>query len=140
MSSSSVYVCILRTRVYIVLCTSGTRARGSVGGDGFGEEELGKQEDEVVDEMYGVLSCGLFKLQSKLNHSCAPNARIVCAFTDGSIDLVACEEVRCGDELLNAYIDPREQDGARRRSMLRSSYGFECGCARCAREKKAGNE
>ena len=47
--SSSVYVCILRTRVYIVLCTSGTRARGSVGGDGFGEEELGKQEDEVVD-------------------------------------------------------------------------------------------
>ena len=90
--------------------------------------------DAVGDEMYGVSGCGIFKLQSKLNHSCAPTVRRVCAFTDASLDLVACRDIAPGEELTNAYVDPA-LEGPRRRQILRATYGFVCACSKCAPER-----
>eukprot|EP00966_Prymnesium_polylepis_P329757 7385434-Prymnesium_polylepis.2 len=89
--------------------------------------------DEVYAEMYGVRGGGLFKLHSKINHSCTPSTSLVCSFTDSTIDVVAKTAIRAGEELTLGYVDPT-LDGSRRRMTLRTCYGFECTCKRCKLE------
>ena len=87
--------------------------------------------DQVCDEVYGVRGGGLYKLQSKINHSCTPNARLVCGFTDATIDVVALRPIARHEEVTISYINPAF-DRARRRSLLQAGYGFDCECALCA--------
>ena len=93
--------------------------------------------DEVHADVYGVRGGAVFKLHSKLNHSCEPNAKLVCAFTESTIDVVAKTDIRAGDELTIGYVEP-SLDLGRRRQTLRSCYGFDCACARCEREQRLG--
>ena len=72
------------------------------------------------------------KLQSKMNHECAPSGKVVCSFTDSTIDIVATREIQRGEELTLSYVDPK-LDKAQRRRMLRDCYGFECKCKECTR-------
>ena len=75
----------------------------------------------------------LFVLQSKINHACAPNAKLVCAFTDATIDIVAERDLRRGDEICISYIGPG-LGRVRRRQLLRANYGFGCVCSLCSSE------
>ena len=92
-----------------------------------GDEKI----DEVADAVYGARGGALYKFQSKMNHSCMPNARLLCSFTDASIDVVACADVPAGTEVLISYVNPAS-DRAHRQRVLRASYGFACTCAACA--------
>jgi len=96
----------------------------------------GERPDEVADAEYGAGGAVLFKLQSKINHSCEPCAKLVAAFTDATIDVVAEQDIAEGTEISISYVNPA-LDRTRRRQMLRTAYGFSCTCARCTRD---GNE
>ena len=89
--------------------------------------------DEVADAAYGARGSSLFVLQSKINHACAPNAKLVCAFTDATIDIVAERDLRRGDEICISYIGPG-LGRVRRRQLLRTNYGFGCVCSLCSSE------
>ena len=93
----------------------------------------GERVDEVADEVYGARGGAVFLLQSKVNHSCKPNAKIVCSFTDATIDLVAAADLPAGAEVTISYIAPN-LDRARRRQLLRAGYGFACTCELCGPE------
>ena len=81
---------------------------------------------------------GFFALQSCLNSDCDPNVapRKEDTDDDGRCVLVATRDVREGEELTMCYVD-ESADVAARRAELRD-YGFECACARCAREAQGG--
>ena len=87
--------------------------------------------DEVCTVIYGIRGGGLYRLQSKMNHACEPAAKVVCAFTDSTIDVVATRNITRGEELTLSYVDPSVGDQARRRRTLRDCYGFDCRCATC---------
>ena len=92
-----------------------------------------ERADEVADVAYGARGAALFVLQSKINHSCRPCCKLVCAFTDATIDVVADADIGVGQEITISYVSPA-LDGARRRQMLKASYGFSCACEACAKE------
>ena len=77
---------------------------------------------------------GFFALQSCVNSDCDPNVAPIKedADVDGRCVLVARRDIREGEELTMCYVD-ESADVATRRAELRD-YGFECACARCARE------
>lgn len=84
---------------------------------------------EAVDPAGGVC---LFSLGALLNHSCAPTA--------SRLPLPGCLVVRAsrplapGEEVTVSYIDVRKPLQSRHRE-LRSKWGFDCGCERCALEE-----
>lgn len=88
--------------------------------------------DQVADRVYGARGAALYVLQSKINHTCAqPTAKLVCAFTDATIDVVAQADLPAGAEITISYVPPT-LDAARRRQTLRASYGFTCKCELCS--------
>ena len=79
----------------------------------------------------GVTGAALYKPASRMNHACEPTAKVVCSFTDSTIDVVATRDVARGEELTLSYVDPSVGDHARRRRTLRDCYGFDCQCIAC---------
>ncbi|KAM0322462.1 hypothetical protein ACHAQA_009531 [Verticillium albo-atrum] len=74
---------------------------------------------------------GVFPEISRLNHDCRPNAAAWTGSTDLVHRAVAVRDVRPGEELSISYVDvlaPR----AERRARMQGSWGFQCGCERCA--------
>ncbi|XP_061166549.1 uncharacterized protein LOC133175464 [Saccostrea echinata] len=76
--------------------------------------------------------CGLFQLQSCLNHSCTNNVEVSDAEIEGygGVKVTAKSDVKEGDELFTTYIDtsmPRKL----RRAWLFRSFNFWCHCRRC---------
>ena len=87
--------------------------------------------DEVADAVYGVSGTALYRLQSKLNHSCDPCVRIVCAFADSTIDVVANRDIARGEELTSSFVGPGLGRAAQHR-LLRDCYGVDpCRCSAC---------
>ena len=69
---------------------------------------------------------------SAINHSCEPNCEF--AFIDSAdVIVVATRDIEEDEEITVAYV-PEELPLERRREELSTRYGFECRCARCARE------
>ncbi|KAL7721137.1 SET domain-containing protein [Entamoeba marina] len=78
---------------------------------------------------------GLYKFLNTLNHSCDPNCLLVNVDDTHSLTLIACKEIKEGDELTISYIDntvPKEK----RRSALKKGYSFICQCPKCLSEDK----
>ena len=82
---------------------------------------------------------GLFPLQATMNHNCEPNVSLLkeedeeeC---DGRVVARTTRDVDAGEELCNSYVDVTLPLRRRRRELR--EYGFECDCARCARELAA---
>lgn len=76
--------------------------------------------------------CGLFQLQSCLNHSCTNNVQVSDAEIEGygGVNVIAKADIKEGDELFTTYIDtsmPRRL----RRAWLFRSFNFWCHCRRC---------
>eukprot|EP00931_Biecheleriopsis_adriatica_P017905 TRINITY_DN12691_c0_g1_i1.p1 TRINITY_DN12691_c0_g1~~TRINITY_DN12691_c0_g1_i1.p1 ORF type:complete len:488 (-),score=122.30 TRINITY_DN12691_c0_g1_i1:23-1486(-) len=74
----------------------------------------------------------LFASVARMNHSCAPNAKI--AFPGNSARLTATSvlNVSPGDELCICYVNQEADVQTRRRRLL--EYGFTCSCSRCLSE------
>jgi hypothetical protein len=87
----------------------------------------------------------LFRIQSKLNHSCTPNALVMQTGVDAGMLVRAATPILAGDEVCICYLD-LEPNGAlespsakakeaatvaARRQELLVRYGFWCSCERC---------
>jgi hypothetical protein len=80
----------------------------------------------------GVECCGIFSLQSKINHDCRPNSEArSCSFRSACIEIVAVRAIAPGDEVCISYLRPR-MSAAQRGADLLSNYGFKCACQACA--------
>lgn len=69
-----------------------------------------------------------------LNHSCAPNVCATYALSAGCAPrqlFVALRDISAGEELVHSYVDACHPPHVRAQS-LKTRYGFDCACARCA--------
>ena len=80
-----------------------------------------------------TVSSGLFPEQTLLNHSCRPNC--INCFRGLEVLLVACRDIKFGEELTINYIDLIKPVWERR-AMLKEKSFFECNCERCEEEVK----
>merc|ERR1712137_984076 len=93
--------------------------------------------EQLVQAQWPTLhGTGLFPSVARLNHSCAPNAKI--DFPSNSAQLVATslQPLVAGQELCISYIRKDQDVHTRRRQLL--EYGFVCQCERCAQEDTGG--
>lgn len=79
---------------------------------------------------------GLYVAQSKMNHSCLPNAEVSFRHSNHVASIVAVENIKPGDEICISYLDEchRERSRHSRQKELRDNYLFVCGCIRCIKE------
>jgi hypothetical protein len=88
--------------------------------------------DSHYSDICGVKGCGIFALQSKINHDCSPNSQArSCTFRSACIEIVALRPIAAGDEVSISYVGPG-MSAAQRRADLWSNYGFKCACGACS--------
>lgn len=124
------------------------------------EKALGGPEDErlaldgLIDAVYERLDevsgmqfvnnegSALYALQSKINHSCRPNAQATFPHADHTLALVAERAIEAGEEILISYLDECALERSRhsRQKELRENYLFVCGCGKCAEEAEQPDE
>jgi hypothetical protein len=82
----------------------------------------------------GSIHSYVFHRVSRFNHSCSPNAVLVCNPTAEHACIYATRDVPAGVELTLNY----GADGAlpERQQHLRTCFGFNCACARCTAEAR----
>ncbi|XP_002163562.2 histone-lysine N-trimethyltransferase SMYD5 isoform X1 [Hydra vulgaris] len=106
-----------------------------------------EQIDAFIDQLYlhmekesgSFLNCegsGLFKMQSRCNHSCYPNAEATFPYNNSTLVLVATEDITKDEEICVCYLDECQRSRSRhsRRKLLRENYLFECTCSLCESE------
>lgn len=73
---------------------------------------------------------GLFAVHSKLNHSCAPNCKVVSEFSSARIRVVTTRKLPPSTQALISYCD-RSLPTAERQKLLKGGYLFQCQCNPC---------
>jgi hypothetical protein len=100
---------------------------------------LGFSHDQLLQNVLGMqcnaFDSGVFLFNAIFNHDCNPNC---VKFTPekahaGVSEVRVAQKIRKGEPLTISYLYPREQSRAKRRANLRDQFGFDCGCALCAR-------
>ena len=88
--------------------------------------------DAADDSDEFVTGMALFRIQSCINHSCAPNARMTYSRHEacGHAWVRALRDIGPGEELQICYLDLSLPVIARQQ-QLREQYGFTCACVRC---------
>ena len=94
---------------------------------------IGTNAATIASEDGTPAGCAVSAHMGFTNHDCAPNC--AAAIRGGRVALTALRDLADGDELTISYVEPRLPYYERRR-VLRDSYGFDCDCDRCARERK----
>nr|CAB3266419.1 SET and MYND domain-containing protein 5 [Phallusia mammillata] len=102
------------------------------------------QLDTFIDKLYedlekvsgSFLNCegaGLYRVQSKCNHSCAPNAEVSFLHNDHRLTVKAINDVAAGEEITISYLSECELNRSRhsRQKHLRENYLFTCWCKKC---------
>lgn len=89
----------------------------------------GKPEAEV-DGM--GISTGLWVRAARINHSCVPNTEK--EFVGDMMLVRAKRPISAGEEILHSYVDERSTYKARKEALM-TTWGFECGCGLCERQK-----
>eukprot|EP00927_Polykrikos_kofoidii_P066614 TRINITY_DN62180_c0_g1_i1.p1 TRINITY_DN62180_c0_g1~~TRINITY_DN62180_c0_g1_i1.p1 ORF type:complete len:509 (+),score=102.94 TRINITY_DN62180_c0_g1_i1:99-1529(+) len=74
----------------------------------------------------------LFATVARINHSCAPNTKIVFPSNSACLNAVALTPVAAGDEICISYIQQEADVHVRRRRLL--EYGFVCNCPLCQQQ------
>mmetsp|Transcript_155364 Transcript_155364/g.289910 ORF Transcript_155364/g.289910 Transcript_155364/m.289910 type:complete len:500 (-) Transcript_155364:41-1540(-) len=75
---------------------------------------------------------GLFMSVARINHSCAPNVKVLFPMNSARLQAIALTPVNAGEELCISYIRQEADVKTRRRQLL--EYGFNCVCEKCVRE------
>ena len=98
----------------------------------------------IVDSLYASIGEGVYPCAAFLNHSCHPNCILryelgipyretPTMYHPPILQIVACRDIKAGDELTHSYVDlalPTPE----RQSRLLQTHGFECRCKRCLDE------
>ncbi|KAL3795466.1 hypothetical protein HJC23_000824 [Cyclotella cryptica] len=99
----------------------------------------------IVDSLHSSIGEGVYPCAALLNHSCYPNCILryelgipyenssTMSYHPPILQIVACRDIRKGDELTHSYVDlalPTPE----RQSRLLQTHGFECRCKRCSNE------
>lgn len=108
------------------------------------DDEKRSQIDDLIDSIYTrfnetvgeFLNCegsGLFLIQSKINHSCSPNAEIRFPESNAWLKVVALRDIKENEEICISYLDECQLSRSRhsRRKYLQENYLFECECEKC---------
>ncbi|KIO28086.1 hypothetical protein M407DRAFT_72305 [Tulasnella calospora MUT 4182] len=77
-------------------------------------------------------SMAVFPNAARMNHACAGASNVAYSWRqrEGRFYLHALRDVREGEELLSAYLDPK-MPRSERRKILKEKYQFDCQCASC---------
>ncbi|XP_067642634.1 histone-lysine N-trimethyltransferase SMYD5 [Eurosta solidaginis] len=100
--------------------------------------------DEYIDDIYNKVGefageflntegAGLYLLQSKINHSCVPNAQSTFPYSNDIVVLKAVAPIEVGDEICISYLDDCQLERSRhsRQKILKENYIFVCQCPKC---------
>lgn len=106
-----------------------------------------KEVDELIDALYTTLEetvgqflnnegSGLYLTQSKINHSCRPNAEIRFPYSNNVLQVVALREINADEEICISYLDECQLNRSRhsRQKYLQENYLFLCECEKCHEE------
>lgn len=107
-------------------------------------EEERKKVDQLIDDMYDKLDevagqflnsegTGLYVTQSKLNHSCRPNAEVRFPYSNYIVAVTATRDIQPGEEICISYLDECNLERSRhtRQKYLAENYLFVCKCIKC---------
>jgi hypothetical protein len=110
-----------------------------------------KQVDDVIDCIYTRFNetvgeflnnegSGLYSTQSKINHSCNPNAEITFPASNAVLAVVALRDIKENEEVSISYLDECQLSRSRhsRQKYLQENYLFLCECEKC--ESQIGDE
>lgn len=93
---------------------------------------------ERLDEHTGLQflnneGSALYSTQSKINHSCVPNAQPTFPHSDHTLALTALEDIEAGAEICISYLDECALERSRhsRQKELKENYLFVCRCGKC---------
>ncbi|EDW85184.1 uncharacterized protein Dwil_GK12748 [Drosophila willistoni] len=102
------------------------------------------QLDQEIDNLYAKVGefageflnnegSGLYLLQSKINHSCVPNACSTFPYSNDIVVLKALSPIQEGDEICISYLDECQLERSRhsRHKILCGNYIFICQCPKC---------
>ncbi|XP_052869012.1 histone-lysine N-trimethyltransferase SMYD5 [Anopheles cruzii] len=105
-------------------------------------DELYVKMDEAVGTFLNNEGSALYPTQSKINHSCAPNAEIVFPKSNHRLALRATRDLAPGKEVLISYLDECNLQRSRhsRQKHLREYYLFECQCEKCEKQVEDPDE
>ena len=103
--------------------------------------------DELIDTFYVTLEetvgqflnnegSGLYLRQSKINHSCSPNAEIRFPYSNNILQVVALRDINVDEEICISYLDECQLNRSRhsRQKHLQENYLFLCECEKCQEE------
>lgn len=83
-----------------------------------------------VENISGPENLGVFKVASRINHACIPNASR--RFTKAmNIVIISSEDIKKGDEITIDYEGACSVPVAMRRAHFLEKYGFHCRCRGC---------
>lgn len=76
---------------------------------------------------------GVFPIISNLSHSCSPNCRVSWDQKRKTLNLVAIQPLKVGDQVTICYDHDKVHEllVEKRQQYLRENYGFDCRCLRC---------
>ena len=106
-------------------------ARGIWNSNSFPMEDI--MADGLAAAKDGVHRSAVYRLCSRINHSCRPNCFAAWNALLGRQTLHALREIGQGEELTVAYVGGAEAGvRASRRQMLADKYHFDCACEACS--------
>lgn len=113
------------------------------------KDELDKYIDDLyfkVNEFAGEFlnneGSGLYTLQSKINHSCIPNAQSSFPYSNDIVVLKAITSIQSGEEICISYLDDCQLERSRhsRQKELKENYLFICNCPKCLEQTNDADE
>lgn len=108
------------------------------------KEDQRAEVDNLIDAIYTRFNdtigsflnnegSGLYVMQSKINHSCLPNAEITFPKSNHTLEVVALRDISAGEEICISYLEECQLLSSRhsRQKYLQENYIFLCGCEKC---------
>ncbi|XP_037947931.1 SET and MYND domain-containing protein 5 [Teleopsis dalmanni] len=98
--------------------------------------------DEFAGEFLNNEGSGLYLIQSKINHSCIPNAASTFPYSSDIVVLEALKPIEPGEEICISYLDECQLNRSRhsRQKHLKENYIFVCSCPKCIEQAGDPNE
>lgn len=111
------------------------------------KEKNREEIDNLIDSIYTRFNdtvgsflnnegSGLYVMQSKINHSCAPNAEITFPHGNHNLEIKALRNINSGEEICISYLDECQLERSRhsRQKYLQENYIFLCECEKCTNQ------
>lgn len=99
-------------------------------------DNLYNKLDEVVGSFLNNEGSALYSFQSKVNHSCTPNAECRFPHSNNVVALTTTRDIKVGEEICISYLDECALERSRhsRQKMLSENYLFQCQCDKCEKQ------